>query len=711
MKKKSRVFVRAAVIALVLASIYFPSRAKTTPMTVRGVVAGSYFVPPAGSTPSSTSSSYYQNAKVCVDANNNVVCDDDETSTITDTAGAFFLHSLYQGPLVVEISTTSANSGHGISERIALRAAYEQVAEGAVNAGDAAVPTPAGADVVITPLSTEVMRLMEGDNLDYQTAKWTLAHRLNVPIDQVLRDPNQVSDNSFLRAILNESVILTDRFTLAARMADRNDASMKDAQQKAMNLESIPRYDNIFIIVLENKPTSQIKGNPLAPKINAYLNNNNQFTSYYATGNPSEPNRIAIAAADDFGVTDDNAINCIDSPANAMEDLPLPPGMVACSQATNHNIKNRRNLMNALTAGGMTWRVYSESMNPHRDPRLDGIADPNPAVFAFDHVYQASDPVGAIGNPLLQLPFPAALYRPKHNESVNLQNVRSAPEFFDSNRTLGGGQWDDALKAAYPGWDVDQFGTDLGNNDVANVNFLEPDQCDDMHNITVRGTVPPSPTLITASDCSGTAIIFRGDNYTDYLIKKIQSSALWNNTAKRVAIVISFDEGTATTGFNSCCGWNPVNKPGYSASGPLGVLVKNPNGTVSTDTSIANYATGNKGHGMSVFGVITNQPNAPRGVVDSDAYSHVAFVRTLQDMFGLADPGDDWSYMNRSKYTEKFIADHLSLLPEYSVSPDRHFDAVRPMNHAYVIPNGYVQKNGTQVGPDANQINAWALKN
>src|SRR5215831_11155123 len=119
MKKGSRVFVQAALIALVLASIYFPSRAKTTPMTVRGVVAGSYFVPPAGSTPSSTLSSYYQNATVCVDANNNVVCDADETSTVTDATGAFFLHSLYQGPLVAEISTTSTNSGHEISERVA----------------------------------------------------------------------------------------------------------------------------------------------------------------------------------------------------------------------------------------------------------------------------------------------------------------------------------------------------------------------------------------------------------------------------------------------------------------------------------------------------------------------------------------------------------------------------------------------------------------
>jgi hypothetical protein len=693
---------------LVLAVAYWPSRAKTVPMTVRGAVAGSYFVPPAGSTPSSTSASYYQNAKVCVDSNNNAICDPDEASTITDSAGTFFLHSLEAGPLAVEVSATSTNSGNSIIERVTFRAAQEQVAEGAANAGHSKAPTPAAADVVITPLSSEVIRIMEADHIDYQTAKWTLAHRLNVPVDEVLKDPNQVSDSKFQNAILMESVILTNRFTLAARMADRHDASMKDAQQTAMNLESIPRYDHIFIIVLENKASASIKNSPLAPKINAYLNNNNQFTSYYATGNPSEPNRIAIAAADDFGVTDDNAINCIDSPANAMEDLPLPAELAACSQSTNHNIKNRRNLMNALTAGGMTWRVYSESMNPHRDPRLDGIADPN--VVAFDHVYQASDPVGAIGNAALQIPFPAALYRPKHNESVNLQNVRSAPEFFDSNRTLGGGQWDNALKAAYPGWDVDQFGTDLANNDIATVNYLEPDQCDDMHSITVRGTVPPSSTMITASDCSGNANIFRGDNYTDYLIKKIQASPVWNNTAKRVAIVISFDEGTATSGFNSCCGWNPMNKPSYSAQGPLGVLV-NANGTISVDTSINNYANGNKGHGMSVFGVITNQPNAPRGVVDSDAYSHIAFVRTLQDMFGLADPGNDWTYMNRSKYTEKFIADHLSLLPEYSVSPDRHFDAVRPMNHSYVIPNGYVQKNGTQVGPDASQINAWALKN
>ena len=87
------------------------------------------------------------------------------------------------------------------------------------------------------------------------------------------------------------------------------------------------------------------------------------------------------------------------------------------------------------------------------------------------------------------------------------------------------------------------------------------------------------------------------------------------------------------------------------------------------------------------------------------------------DMFGLADPGVDGSYMNRSKYTENFINANILNLPEYASSTDLHFDAVRPMNHSFVIPAGYVAKQSivdvstpSQVGPDANQVNLWSLK-
>jgi hypothetical protein len=579
----------------------------------------------------------------------------------------------------------------------------------------AAPDAAADSTVALTPLSTEVMRIMEADKVSYGVARRQLAARLGISTAEATADPATVTARASRASILAESVILSRRFGLAAKMMDRSPAmTMKAAQQAAMNLEGIPRYDHIFIIILENKATPAIKNSPFAPRINAYLDAGNQFTSYYATGNPSEPNRIALASGDDFGIADDNPWNCVPEGDSAdLPDDPLPEGREPCIHLTNHNLKHKANLFTALTAAGMSWRMYNESMNPGRDWRLNGAADPT--LVADDHVYPEGSPVGAIGSKGLRLPFPASLYATKHNATVAFQDVRSSPEFLKNNRTMGGGQWDDAIKhspSTPPGWNVDQLGTDLQSGDVGQLNILEPDQCDDMHGIRVPGTVENTAVTDVASDCSGAPGIYRGDLYVDWLVKKIQASPVWANTAKRVAIVLMFDEGSAVTGFNSCCGWNPSAGP-LVAGQTLGVLTKGPDGKVAVDESIANYNRGNRGHGTSVFGVLTNQPAAPKHVVDTDAYSHLSFVRTLQDMFQLADPGDGWSYMNRSKYTERFLAAHLSLLPEYANSADPHFDAVRPMNHAYVIPAGYVQKNGfpaAQVGPDSNQLNAWALR-
>lgn len=778
----------SAVVGSALIVAYPAGYAKDsrTPMTVRGVVAGSLFTPPAGSTPSSTKASYYLGARVCVDANNNGICDAGEASTTTDKWGEFFLESPVSGPLVAEILTTSTNAivdmpkhEHGWKDDrrddrhdedrhadrddkkhapaaarvMVLRASLDQIAEGARDDHHRDGHRLSG-EVAITPLSTEVVRMMEADNLHYLTAKQDLASRLDVPVHDVLRDPNRVRDDSVQAALLTESVILTNRFTLATKMFNRGDVSptalaanpnatgpaisMPEAEQAAMNVEGIPRYDHIFIVMLENKGTSSIRNSPFAPKINGYLNSGNQFTNYFATGNPSEPNYTALGGADDFGISDDSQWNCDATGPNAPQDLPLPdktqPGLASspfaatCTQASaiNHNIVGRPNLFNALSAAGMTWRTYNESMNPGQDIRTDSVADS--AVVAADHVYPPGT-VGpnttTIGNPNLLLPLPAGLYKTKHHPGMAYQNVRSAPEFRSSNRTMGGGQWDAALLSttayAIPaGYDIDQFDTDLQTGDIGNLNFVIPDQCDDMHGITVRGTVPGSTTPVTASDCASVSnnvaittsapIITRGDNYVDFLVRKIQASPIWRNPHKRVAIVLMFDEGGATSGFNSCCGWNPAN------SAVANPLTQNPDGTFSKDTSINNYTRGNRGHGNSIFGVLTNQPSAPRGISDNDAYSHFSFVRTLQDMFQLADPAADGSYMNRSKYTEKFIAANILNLPEYAGSADTHFDSVRPMNHAFVAPSGYVQKQSTdrntpaQVGPDANQINVWALK-
>ena len=108
-------------------------------------------------------------------------------------------------------------------------------------------------------------------------------------------------------------------------------------------MEGIPRYDHIFIVMLENKATSSIANSAFAPKINAYLKAGNQLTSYFATGNPSEPNYTALGGADDFGIADDSQWNCDATGANAVQDLPVPdktqPGLASspfaatCTQA------------------------------------------------------------------------------------------------------------------------------------------------------------------------------------------------------------------------------------------------------------------------------------------------------------------------------------------------------------------------------------------
>ena len=679
---------------------------------IHGVVVGSDVVAAPGNQPPAAVASHYQRAHVCADLNNDGACGRGEPATTTDDAGAFVLANSSGAPLVADISTEVRINGHTVARRLVLRAPADVKSSARV----------------VSPLSTEIVRMMEADGLDRTTAQRKLAARIDVATDAVADDPAAVADQRTRASLLRESVILTKRFALASTMMDRGDLSpaadpsargsaitIKEAQQQAMNLEAIPRYDHLFIILLENKATSSIVGSPFAPKINGYLNAGNQFASYFATGNPSEPNRVALAAGDDFGIADDAPWNCV--PPGDTADLPedpLPEGMAPCTNPTNHNLKNKANLFTAMSAAGMIWRIYSESMNPGRDWRLDSVADDS--ILAPDRVYPADSPVRAIGTPGLMLRMPARLYATKHNESVNLQSVRSSPEFFRNNRTMGGGQWDAAMRAAAAtpaGWDFDQLGTDLASGDVGNLNFLEPDQCDDMHGVKVEGTSATGST-VQASDCGkDDAILYRGDNYADYLIKKIEASSVWTNTDKRTAIVIMFDEGTATTGFTSCCGWNP--SAGRSIAGrALGSLMKHADGSIAIE-ALAGYSQGNKGHGTSIFCVLTNQPLAPKHIVDSDAYSHISFVRTIQDMFGLADPGDDWSYMNRSKYTAKFIARNLENLPEYAESADPHFDAVRAMNHAYAIPPDYLQKSGflavpgPQRGPDASQLNVWAL--
>ncbi len=104
-----------------------------------------------------------------------------------------------------------------------------------------------------------------------------------------------------------------------------------------------------------------------------------------------------------------------------------------------------------------------------------------------------------------------------------------------------------------------------------------------MHGIKVPGTVEGTGAAAMASDCGGAAGIYRGDLYVDWLVKKIQASPLWTNTAKRVAIVLMFDEASRRRPA-SIPAADGIRAPGRTVAGQsLGPLVKTKNGDVVVD--------------------------------------------------------------------------------------------------------------------------------
>ena len=650
----------------------------------------------------------FANATVCVDANDDGVCGPDEDSAVSGSDGSFIIHTRQTGPLTAVVGSDAtyvdpaSNKRVNVARPMLLRAAPDQVQAGSV---------------LVSALSSEVLRTMEADKLGYADAQQAIAAKVSLgntpalPTDvaatsaQVLSDWSRIGDSRVQQALLFENQALQGRYALAKAMLDRGYVSDKStdavttvqgAEAGAFAVEDIPRYDHLFVVIFENHSNHTVD-DPAYPNFYNYLNKlGNKAANYFSTGNPSEPNYIAVGSGDTWGVTSDDGWNCV--PDGDTADLPTDvynPRGNCVSDDASHNQVNRRNLFTAMYQAGLGTRVYSESMDPGQDPRVDGKG--NAAIMGANAV--SGD----------QEPMISGLYKNKHHPAINFDDVRNRPDFFRNlTRSVGGGQWDDAI-AAYAqahniSWNTHQLEDDLRSGDVGALNFIIPDQCDDIHG-----------TGTAVKNCvSGPQGIKRGDAYAKYLVDTIQASPLWANSARKVGIVFIFDEGSVFFGSSSCCGWNSGG--GDSNPGPVGE---------DNTAPVPAYVDGNKGDGPTIFMVLNNQPNHPKGIYDSDTYSHFSFVRTLQDMFALADPAVDTSYMNRSKYTESYIAANQALFPEYKRSLDPHFDAVRPMNHHYVMKPGDRVSGGlvpgipgsgspgvslVSLGPDPTQVSIWAFQ-
>lgn len=114
---------------------------------------------------------------------------------------------------------------------------------------------------------------------------------------------------------------------------------------------SVPSYDHVFVILMENHAAGQIIGGTSAPYINSLLSQGAYAANYTAVAHPSLPNYLALTGGSTFGVTTD----------------------------CNTCFQSGSSIADRLEAAGKTWKAYMESM-----PSPCFVGDSNPYVQHHD---------------------------------------------------------------------------------------------------------------------------------------------------------------------------------------------------------------------------------------------------------------------------------------------------------------------------------------
>jgi len=110
---------------------------------------------------------------------------------------------------------------------------------------------------------------------------------------------------------------------------------------------SVPSFDHIFTIVMENHNYDEVIGNTSeAPYVNTLASQYGLATNYFAVSHPSLPNYLALAGGSTFGISSD-CTGCFQSKPNIAVDR--------------------------IEASGRTWKSYQESI-----PRAGFVGDAYP---------------------------------------------------------------------------------------------------------------------------------------------------------------------------------------------------------------------------------------------------------------------------------------------------------------------------------------------
>lgn len=129
-------------------------------------------------------------------------------------------------------------------------------------------------------------------------------------------------------------------------------------------LPPVPNFDQIVVIVFENKDFLGVVGNPDMPNLNRLAVEYTLLNNYYAVAHPSLPNYLAMLGGDTFGIN----VNCEDCFINAP------------------------NLADLIEQSGRQWKTYQESMPEpcFIGSRGDYVQKHNPFIY-FDSIRQDTE--------------------------------------------------------------------------------------------------------------------------------------------------------------------------------------------------------------------------------------------------------------------------------------------------------------------------------
>jgi len=121
---------------------------------------------------------------------------------------------------------------------------------------------------------------------------------------------------------------------------------------------TVPRFDHVVIIMLENHSDLSIVGNPNAPKITRLAFDNAYGSAYYGVTHPSLPNYVAMTSGNNWYSNSDDP-----------------------TQRFDH-----RNIVDQLEERGMSWKAYMQALpSAGFSGNFYPTADPDAALYVIRH--------------------------------------------------------------------------------------------------------------------------------------------------------------------------------------------------------------------------------------------------------------------------------------------------------------------------------------